>query len=171
MENCTLINYIRTNNNPIFYRRTSTGEFNINGNPPEAGIILNPDWGGCLYFFPANQRREPVERALEGYRIDHPYIMIAEYTNAVNPLKVICCKHSSFKDGDYQNYMYDLIGEIQNKLRQEKPENTPFMRWLESHGYAFQCYHNDEGVMELIIPKSFFVGNNINNWNFIFERG
>lgn len=165
MANCISMTYCK---NSIFYRRTVRAEFDINGNPHDEGINLNPDWNNCLYFFPSKQEKGNVREALDGYQQGLPFIMNAKYISREKPIKVICCKHFCFMEGSYENYMKDLIEEIEGIVRQKKGRGIPFMDWLGARGWAFQCYHDKSGIMEIIIPKLFFRGNNINNWNFTF---
>ena len=89
----------------------------------------------------------------------HPYPMkiIAKRT-----IKYINCTHECFKEGNYKNYMVDIINEIQELIQKKKDSTTPFMCWLGENGYAFRCFETKEGDIEMIVPYCLF---NKENWD------
>jgi len=106
------------------------------------------DWGNSIYF---STDREVAA----GYAVDdHPYDM--EVRNRV-VLKYIECTADCFKDGSYDkgDKMAVIRGDIRELLKLGAPVPTepevPFMKWLGTLGYAFQCYNNDSN-MEIAVP-------------------
>ena len=104
------------------------------------------DWGNSIYFF------NDIDSAEKYYKDkEHPYLITVEL---VQPIKYIKCTHNCFRNCSYEAHMAGIITEIEGLLRTEKPIKMPFMKWLGSLGYAFQCYHiSEDDTMEIAIPK------------------
>lgn len=66
-------------------------------------------------------------------------------------LDLITCLDESFKTG---NINMDLLKETlrDNNIRVEN--DAPLMPALGKLGYAFKCYNNEEGAIEIIIPNN-----------------
>ena len=111
------------------------------------------DWGNSIYFF------NDIDSAEKYYKDkEHPYLITVEL---VQPIKYIKCTHNCFRNCSYEAHMAGIITEIEGLLRTEKPIKMPFMKWLGSLGYAFQCYHiSEDDTMEIAIPKNLLTKEN-----------
>lgn len=128
----------------FFYRFNQTGKLEYDTKIEE--MIKDSDWDNSIYF-------SLNEDVANGYHDDKHTFKMKVQNNA--PIKYILCTHESFKTGDYEAYMEDIIKEIEGLICKDKPQNMPFMKWLGSLEYAFQCFHNqDSDDMEIAIPKN-----------------
>lgn len=135
MEECTREEYeIGT----FFYRMNQTEDFIVN--PAEQ----QSDWGNCIYFFLTEEDRERYNEHEHG----HPITL-----RNLQRLPYIKCTYECFNTGDYNHDdMNRLFREIETLIGGEKPDRMPFLQWLGTRGYAFQCYN--EGTWEIAIPVS-----------------
>ena len=124
-----------------FYRRNQNATLPFGKTLAE--MNETDDWGNSIYF-------ALTEKGAEGYDDkDHPYKM--EVRNTAE-LRRIVCTDECFKQGHYEDRMSAIIAATQNLVKKNMPAGMPFMKWLGSEGYAFQCYNNPDGDMELIVP-------------------
>ena len=124
----------------LFYR-ANKGDFDF-GVTNETSTVC--DWGNSVYF---SQSPEIAQGYLEeGARI------LLNFVNKV-PVRYILCCHPCFKTGTYEEHMQSRINEIESLIGVLKPSGEPFMKWLGSYGYAFQCFYESESDrMETAIP-------------------
>lgn len=143
MEECTIERY---EVGASFFRCNQTKPFEIDKNREQKG-----DWSSSIYFF---LKKEDLKNYNEE---DHPFPM--EFKNNVS-LPYIKCTYECFKQLDYNEKMPEIIANIERLLNIQKPEEMPFMKWLGSYGYAFQCFNAD--TEEIAIPFPFF--EDLNDW-------
>lgn len=114
---------------------------------------LNPkgDWANSMYVSSYKEVPRGYIVPKDGKYEDY-YYMIELMLKS--DLKYILCEDERFGRGTEPNCMIsdEDLKNIENEIKKEKGE-TPFMTFLGSSGYAFECYHDDSFKRtELIVP-------------------
>ena len=119
-------------------------------------------WDSTKYIDEANNNGEwsglyvaQTEATAEGYLPDMVQppgngTVYIHNVNLTNDLKLITCLDDSFKTGNID------MTALKTALRQQGidvAEDELLMPKLGKLGYAFKCYNNEEGAIEIIIPN------------------